>query len=76
VVTQVIEALLVQTRKIGSPSFLWCSTPPDLVFLGSSLAYRFLIPSEGRGERRSLEGTRVVLVFIVGKPRLSQITAG
>jgi hypothetical protein len=30
----------------------------------------------GKGERRSLEGTRVFLISIVGKPRLSQITAG
>ena len=43
------------------------------------MAYRFLVPSErgvGKEERRSLEGTRMFLISIVGKPRLSQITAG
>ena len=63
--------------KVRSPSFLRCSTPPDLPFCALRWPTGSWCPLKGvgKGERRCLEGTRLVLISIVGKPRLSQITA-
>lgn len=62
---------------MGSLRFLRCSIPPDLVFCALPWPTGSWCPLKGVGKgERSLEGTRVFLISIVGKPRLSQITAG